>query len=447
MDVQTAQVQAAVQQLVMEHGEYAPLELLLATNRLGYDDYRAWRECRLETLDAVLADGKREICAWIEGAQSWACALGLAAEPAVHHGWEENAGAVLVPSADPRLNALLSTRFRHTREHDQLDLFIDSAQTAAVNALVDALAARNASEVRRALERLGRIDRDHGQRFHASTLISALETPTPAQPVQGLELLERMEREWVPAASILLGARRRDFLAPLWRDIGRALDPARFDPGNPERHASRAYREGLDWERMRQSVLAVPGHESEPVLLARLAEAHWRLRDRVKAIESWFVLCRLAPEEFEQLIEASDVPDWSLRNAWRVAQEQALEHEMTPAWFPAWMLLEEPGLADVLAPRHTDDEPSCAFDLVIALLIHPDLDERGIELRRSLQAIHPGLLERFLATRARVTAPGAPQRWQVRASERVSCRAQKRSAPLSLPRCRPCRRHLSAVSP
>ena len=66
---------------------------------------------------------------------------------------------------------------------------------------------------------------------------------------------------------------------------------------------------------------------------------------------------------------------------------------MTPVWFPAWMLLEEPGLAGVLAPRHTDDAPSRAFDMVIALLAHPDLDERGIELRRSLQAIHPGLLE------------------------------------------------------
>ena len=406
MDVHTSQVQAAVQQLMMEHGEYAPLELLLATNRLGYEDYRAWREGRLATLDAVLADGTRETRLWLEGAQSWADTLDLVPEPAVHHGWEEKAGTVLVASADPALNALLSTRFRHTREHDQLDLFIDSAQTAAVNALVDALTTRSATEARRALERLVRINRDHGQRFHASTLISALEAPAPEGPERGAERLERMTREWVPAASTLLGARRRDFLAPLWRDIGRALEPAPFDPGNPERHASLAYREGLDWERMRRSVLAVRGYESEPLLLARLAEAHWRLRDRAKAIESWFAVCRLAPEEFEQLIEASDFPDWTLRNAWRVAQEQAPEHEMTPAWFPAWMLLEEPGLAGVLAPRHTDDEPSRAFDLVIALLVHPDLDERGIELRRSLQDIHPGLLERFLAKRARAaTAP------------------------------------------
>ena len=81
-----------------------------------------------------IGDGKRAIRAWLEGAQSWACALGLAAEPAVHLGWEENAKAVLVASADPWLNAQLSTRSRHTREHDQLDLFIDSAQTAAVTA-------------------------------------------------------------------------------------------------------------------------------------------------------------------------------------------------------------------------------------------------------------------------------------------------------------------------
>ena len=154
-----------------------------------------------------------------------------------------------------------------------------------------------------------------------------------------------------------------------------------------------------------RAAAVVPDYESEPVLLVRLAEAHWRLRHRARAIETWLALCRLAPEEFEQLIDASDFPDWSLQNAWRIAQEQALEHEMTPAWFPVWMLIEEPGLADVLAPRHTDDEPSRAFDLVIALLIHPDLDERGIELRRSPQAIHPGLLERFLAKRARATAP------------------------------------------
>ena len=410
MNDRITQVQAAVQQLVVEHGGYVPLELLLASNRLAYEDYRAWREGRLETLDAALAEGSRETRTWLEGAQAWAETLGLEPEPAVHHGWEANAGTVLVGSADPELNALLGTRFRHTGEHAQLDLFLDSAQTAAVNALVDALTARDAGHARRAQEQLVRIDREHGQRFHASRLISALEAPAPRGPEQGVERLERMECEWIPAATALLGARRRDFLAPLWRDIGRALEPMPFDPANPERHASRAYREGLDWESTRRSVLAVPSHEKEPVLLARLAETHWRLRERSKAFESWFALCRAAPDDFSRLIDAPDFPDWAMRTAWRTASEQDLEPDVTPEWFPAWMLIEEPGLAGVLAPRGTDDNPSRAFDAVMTLLAHPDPDERGVELRRSLQAIHPGLLQRFLAKRAPAAQhPMAPQ--------------------------------------
>ena len=72
---------------------------------------------------------------------------------------------------------------------------------------------------------------------------------------------------------------------------------------------------------------------------------------------------------------------------------------MTPAWFPAWMLIEEPGLAGVLDPLGSDDDSSRAFDAVLALLAHPEPDERGIGLRRALQAVHPGLLKRYLAKR------------------------------------------------
>ena len=45
------EVQTAVQQLLLEHGAYAPIELLLATNRLSYKDYRAWRKGTLASLD------------------------------------------------------------------------------------------------------------------------------------------------------------------------------------------------------------------------------------------------------------------------------------------------------------------------------------------------------------------------------------------------------------
>ena len=114
----------------MEHGEYVPLELLLATNRLAYEDYQAWRDGRLATLDAVLADGARKARILLEGAHSWAEELGLTPEPAVLHGWGGNAGAALVASAGAGLGTLLGTRYRPAREHDQLDLFLDGARAA-----------------------------------------------------------------------------------------------------------------------------------------------------------------------------------------------------------------------------------------------------------------------------------------------------------------------------
>ena len=60
------------------------------------------------------------------------------------------------------------------------------------------------------------------------------------------------------------------------------------------------------------------------------------------------------------------------------------------------MLLEEPGLAKLLAPHPGIDPPSRAFEVVRALLGHPHPDGRGMELRDELKAIHPDMLERFL---------------------------------------------------
>ncbi len=213
---------------------------------------------------------------------------------------------------------------------------------------------------------------------------------------EGYSRLERMEREWLPAASDLLGRHARDFLAPLWRGIGRALEEGDFDPEDPERHASRAYREGLDWENVKRSVLAVAQYNSEPELIARLAEACWRLRERAGAIEAWFTLCHAAPGRFGELVESPGFPDWNLKETWRIALEWNPEPEAASCWLPSWMLLEEPGLAGVLKPRLGDDPPTCAFEAVRALLGHPQPDGRGMELRGALKIIHPGMLERFL---------------------------------------------------
>ena len=87
-----AEAQTMVQQLIAEHGSCSPLELLLATNRLDYDDYRAWRRGERDTLDDTLVDGPGWARALMEHVQDWALLLNLEAQPIALYGIEENAG-------------------------------------------------------------------------------------------------------------------------------------------------------------------------------------------------------------------------------------------------------------------------------------------------------------------------------------------------------------------
>ena len=393
---ETAMTQGRVQQLVMEHGEYVPLELLLAMNLLDYEQYRAWREGRIETLDDILSAGTNGTEKLLRDAGRWAGELGLEPEVVEYYGRSENAESVLTTSSNPPLDELLCTRFRRTGEDVQTDLFLDTASTRAITGLVGSLAAGDAEGAGKALRNLVRVDPGHRQRENGETLIAALELPAPIGTDEGYSRLERMEREWLPAASDLLGRRARDFLAPLWRGIGGALDDGEFDPGHPGRHASRAYLEGLDWENVKRSVFTVTKYKREPELLVRLAEACWRLCERAGTIEAWFMLCHAAPVRFAELVESPGFPDWSLREAWRISLEWNPEPEAASYWLPAWMLLEDPGLAGVLEPRPGDNLLARAFEAVRALLGHPQPDGRGMELRGALKAIHPGMLEHFL---------------------------------------------------
>ena len=399
-------VRSILEELVLETGVYSPVELLLAMNRLSYDDYLAWRRGDLGDLDAVLIGGPGGVSPVLESARAYSRKLGLTAKRVGYEGWSKHAGRRLAASFEPALDELLHTHYGRESHEGQLDLFLDGARIAAVNTLVEALLARRPSNARRELARLAKVDPEHSYGAPAAALIEALEMPVPQNHAQALERCDKLIEEWLPAASTLLAGSARDFLRPLWRDIGSALDAARFDPQRPDRHASWAYRNGLDWDNVKRSVRAVQGYARVPVLLGLLAEAEWRLHDRLSAVRHWFELCRVAPQHFKEFIESPDFPDLPLQRAWRHAGEQDLEPEISIEWFPAWMLLQEPGLARALAPSSDLAGPGRAFDLTMAL-VTTNAQDAG--LRRELQAIHRGLFASFLAD-ARLTGEGSPTR-------------------------------------
>ena len=132
-------VQAAIQQQLSTHGFYSPVELLLATNRLGYDDYRAWRRGERRTLDGLLADGVAEALTLLEEAEFWARGLHLEAEAASLLGTDKHAGVELKASDNPELDDLLHVEYRRDVDRAQPDLFLDGAQTQVQNQLIEAI--------------------------------------------------------------------------------------------------------------------------------------------------------------------------------------------------------------------------------------------------------------------------------------------------------------------
>ncbi len=276
----------------------------------------------------------------------------------------------------------------------QFDLFLHSADVVAETELREALLERRANEAQQKLRELRVRNPDHRVLEPASAIIDALKAPPPHDPNTALERLERLEAAWSPAAKTLFGVDEgRDLLAPLWRAAGVALDSIRFDPDHPDRHASRAYLMYEDWAAVLRVIEAEQDYEHQPVLLERMAQALWQLNRTVQAFERWFTLCWLAPAYFERMIRTERIPASILAEYWNQAMDADMEPELSIEWYPAWVLLHEPGLARSVTRRAAVADPERVFNLIKELLSGND---KQLALRRELRDIHPGLFHYYL---------------------------------------------------
>ena len=391
------EMQAAIQQQLSTHGFYSPVELLLATNRLAYDDYRAWRRGDRETLDGLLRDGVAEARTLLDEAQAWVRGLHLEAEAAPLLGTDGHAGVELKASANPELDNLLHVEYRRDVDRAQPDLFLDGAQAQVQNQLIEAITARDAAASGVKLRQLAGLDAGHWAIDHAVALIGALQAPPLEQPEDARQRLDAIENRWLPAAASLLRAGARDFLSPLWRDVGRALEGVPFASGDAKGHASWAYVNGLDWSSAKRTILEVPNWESEPLLQTWLALARWRLAEYREAMRSWFALCWHFPAHFAECVGSTTFPNSTLQRAWKEAQDQDLDPAITPAWFPAWLLIGHPGIARTMGPCGGTSDPERAFDHLVALRRGPS-DREDLDHRRALKDLHTDLLGLYLTS-------------------------------------------------
>ena len=74
-----------------------------------------------------------------------------------------------------------------------------------------------------------------------------------------------------------------------------------------------------------------------------------------------------------------------------------VEPPITAPWFPAWVVLNEPGVALGIAASGGGTDPCRAFDALIALAAGGN-DRQEMKSRRTLQALHADLFNLYLDT-------------------------------------------------
>jgi hypothetical protein len=159
--------------------------------------------------------------------------------------------------------------------------------------------------------------------------------------------------ETAPTAKKLLGSQWRELLTPLWRQLADTLQGQPYSADEPQLHRTFALSQAQDWASVSACVLKETNWWSQPALCLQLAQSGAFQHRRVESLTGWFALCWHSPEVAAEALKKPAQPDAGVGSAWQaflateddLADEDSDEPALTPADFPAWMLLHEPGLA------------------------------------------------------------------------------------------------------
>jgi hypothetical protein len=403
-------LQAQVDAQMLEQGAFAPLELLFNCGRLLYSDYESWRRREIEFLDGVLMGNPDKIKAELEQAAGYARRIKLVEQVQEFHAWHQSAPAAtgggdrpLRISLDPQLQRLIGSRYVRAQSVPQMDLFFDNPVVALTNGIVQALTTHNLPSAQRQLDQLYTQAPTHSELAAFDQLSAAL--GHLGQPVTDPRAELAFLLEVTPTARRLLGAQSRDLLTPLWMQLGEAVRGSAFCAEAPALHRSFALSQAQDWAGVIDSVLSEPGWQQHTPLCLRLVESAFNRRQRVAALAAWCHVCwRAPPAETSQAVSKLRQPE--LTTLWQRFLDDEPDTQtagltatsgvtaLTEVDFPAWLLLNEPGLALQLAEELATGTPAeesyrCVHRWIHARRARQQSDE--LALRKSLQTSHPGL--------------------------------------------------------
>ena len=295
----------------------------------------------------------------------------------------------------------------------QLDLFEHSRDTMLRNDVLDALQRRDADAATLAWHALADFEPRHEALPALAGLIAALESARNNTlfrvHAEAAVAREQLARSVAPVAQSQFGAAAAAaWLAPLWRGLADRAAALPFSAAQTEDHAAALWLNVGDATAAIEAVKAVEGIESWrriPAPLGWMALARYRSEGLDNIWPLLAELAWLAPQRFGQTARA--LADPLLKRLLRRFDEQfdlGDGQVADPlAWFPAWLLTEQPGLLPRLLGARTGQhsEPERGFGLVAELL---GLERQGkhhelIAGRKRLRDVQPALYAAYMETR------------------------------------------------
>ena len=391
------EIQPLVDQLVLEHGRYLPVDLLRRSGLLKFSDYESWRQAKNAVLEDFLEDRELpRIRKILRVAADYATDIGLTDCLESKVG-DPRATQASRYSHDNRFEALYDTQFEPAPSRQQFDLFLDTRYVVLANDLTEALLESRLQEAERILRQWSNEMPDEPRLEGYELLLKTRRQA--AEPIIDVEAEFRtLQTQILPQARELLGTRVRDYLTPLWRRLIPALGGRRFDPRNPDLHASYAALQLFDWDTVKKAVEAEPHHLTEPVLLTRHAEACERLSDTSGWLSDWCRLCWDFETHASEVLDSVQGMTLKLHRFWEAFQQ--LEYELSICDFPAYLISVQPDLLSAAHDMHgiRNTQALSIFKLLLSLTMtrNQELNAELITLRKKLKIEHPVFFEYFL---------------------------------------------------
>lgn len=289
----------------------------------------------------------------------------------------------------------------------QLDIFDHSRDIMLRNDTLDALQRHDATTARTAWRRFADefpLDRSLPA---LKDLVEALEQRSGDAFNEHAALgdaCRRLDERIVPAALALFGETDgRSWLAARWRELAQRSTALPFRADRSDDHAAPLWLRAGDWSAAADATARVESWRRIPAPLGWMAEARCRLDGVDLAWPLLVELAWLSPARFDAVMRRVGDP---LLEKLRKQFDASFEGDGGVddlAWFPAWLLTENPGLASRLAEAQPsrDTPAERAMRLLVQLLVlerqgrHHDLVER----RKALRDLHPFLYGEYLKTR------------------------------------------------